>query len=492
MTDADAPKETTLARGSAIMFFAIVATGGLGVAISIIVARLVGVEDFGIYSIVVGVQSIFTMVAGFGLGAAIGKFVAEYRKRDPAIVARYIKTGLVLGMISSALSLVVYVLLARVIAVDLYSEQAIVSLIPFSALVAVSIAFHALVFGMMQGFQRMTMLAYFQVTVPIVNIAIVVPLVTMFGIQGAFISAFIAQASILLAAMYAFQRKVVPYTNAEVHLWKDEVASKLFNFALPGVMAGLLVVPVFWIGNTELVLTTGFDAMGLMAVALVFYNAFALVPQAVVTPLMPRVSELSVGDLDKVSKTVAMALRYSAILAFPLSFGIALFAEQIVTFLYGSSYSGAFEVMYLLVATGYLTATTTIIGGMIAGLGRMWLSLAINLAWAIAFVVLTFVLVPTEGLMGLGATYAISYGFLLVIGFAASVRLLRHDITSAIPLILGASMLFLLGFLVRELLPDSYLPLIPVLLVGGTLAVLYLGRKDLSSLKGYIRSILPF
>ena len=473
------------------MFLAIVATGGLGILISITIARIVGVEDFGIYSIVVSIQAIFVLAATFGLNSAIGKFVAEFRKRDPALVGRYAKTALVLGVWSSAISLVIYVMLAHVIGVDLYGEHAIVVLIPFSALVVVATAFHAFAVGLMQGFQRMKMLAYFQVGVPVVNIALVIPLVTVFGIEGAFISAIIAQLSVLVVGLYLIHSRLIPFWSGKVHIWKDEVARKLLNFGLPGVIAGLLVGPIYWIGNTELVLAKGFDAMGLMAVALVFFNALALIPQAIVIPLMPRVSELSVATLEQVGVTVAKALRYVALLAFPLSFGIALFDEQIVTIFYGGSYAGATEAMYLLVAAAYFTAIASIIGGMVTGLGRMWLGLGLNLAWALVFIGLSVVLVPAQGLMGLGASYAISYAFFVALDFAVVGRILKHNIASAIPPVLVSALLFLAGFLVRELAPDLKLILAPVLLAVGVLAALYVSRKDLNNIMGYIRSMVP-
>jgi len=491
MRDAGESGSMPLARGSAVMFLAIVGTGGLGILISITIARLVGVGDFGIYSILVSIQGVFVLAATFGLSSAAGKFVAEYRKRDPALVGRYAKTALVLGVLSSSISLVIYVALSHFIGVDLYGEHAIVDLIPFSALVMVALAFHSFAVGLMQGFQRMKMLAFFQVGVPIVNIAIVVPLVAFFGLQGAFISAFIAQISTLVAGFYMIHSRLVPFSRGEVHILKDEVAKKLLNFALPGVIAGFLVAPVYWIGNTELVLTSGFDAMGLMAVALVFFNALSLIPQAIVIPLMPRVSELSVTTPEQVGMMVSKALRYVALFAFPLSLGIALYDEQIVTFFYGASYAHTSDAMYLLVAAAYFTQTASIIGGMITGLGRMWLALGMSLAWALSFIGLTFLFVPAYGPLGLGASYAVSYAFLMIVDFAVVRGVLKQDIASAIPSVLVPAVFFVGGFLVFVLTPDLRLIVASIILVMGIIASLFVSRKDLNQIIGHIRSMLP-
>jgi len=474
------------------MFLALVLWGGLSVLLSITIARHLGVTDFGVYSIIVGLQSMFGIAAGFGLGTAVAKFLAEYRRRDPSVIGRYAKTALVLAMITSSASIIIYISLSNIIGVGLYGEPEIVDLIPFSSLVVVTTAFYSLAFGMIQGCQRIRMMAAVQVAVPIVNLALIIPLMILLGTRGVFISYFVAQGLVFLVGFFSIETRMLHCVKEPIRIWGDDVAKKIINFALPGMIAGLLVSPVYWIGSTQLVLVEGFSAMGLFAAAFVFFNALSMIPQAVVIPLMPRVSELSVANMEQVDLTVSRALRFVALFTFPIFFGIALFDRQIITFLYGNAYSQASAAMYLLVVASYFSATLAMIGSMFTGLGRMWLALALNLVWALSFIILTVALLPWMGLVGLGASYALSYVLFAAVVFLVARGVLKHNIGSAIPSVVVAGVLFLVGFFVREQLSQSssYLYSAPVLLVAGILAMLYIMRSDIERARGYVRSIL--
>ncbi|MCX6660488.1 MAG: oligosaccharide flippase family protein, partial [Candidatus Bathyarchaeota archaeon] len=243
--------------------------------------------------------------------------------------------------------------------------------------------------------------------------------------------------------------------------------SMLFLFALPAVLGGLMLTPVVWIANTELTLKAGFEAMGYFAVANVVYQALMLIPSAISIPMMPRISQLTMGNHVDIESLVVKVMRTLSIVLFPLLFAIALFSEFVVEILYGSRYSASAKAVYLMVAASYFFSLSAVVGTMIAGIGRMWLGLGLNIFWAAVFLTLVFAGVPALGTNGLALSYAATYGIFLVFTILVSKRVLHVSVKGMYLTGASAAFFFLVGFLTEGMSTVSGLAAkLGLLLVG--------------------------
>src|SRR5580698_9969778 len=75
------PLSVRLARGVFWSLVGAVLARGLGVASSIIVARVLGITAFGEFTIIQSTVGLFGTFAGLGLGITATKYVAELRER---------------------------------------------------------------------------------------------------------------------------------------------------------------------------------------------------------------------------------------------------------------------------------------------------------------------------------------------------------------------------------------------------------------------------
>lgn len=431
----------SIARKSMLMLFALVLAGILSILISTVIARTVGVEEFGIYSLTVSIQAVVVLFAGFAMGTATAKYVAEAKVRDVEEAQAFAKTALVLVVVLSITCSAIYVMLAGPIGEGLYDEPKISSLIPFSALVVGSAAVYSTVFGVAQGCQRVRLLATMQVSNLALVLVSVTLLVSSFGTKGAFLAYFMAQSAVAIAALAWTNRRLLHFSSARVTLRNSTYVKRLFGFALPGVTASSVVGPIYWLGYTELALVAGFGVLGYFSVAMVFFQSLTVLPNSIVIPLIPKISELSVGEASRhIAPLVAGSLRSASIMLLPLFLGVGIFSKEIVEILYGSDYSPASESVYAMSAAAYFFALAAVLGAAIAGLGRMWLGLGINFIWAIIFLALVFFLVPAWGAAGLGTAFALSYAIHLANSFYFVQRRLRMDLRGAYlsPFVAGA------------------------------------------------------
>ena len=470
------------------MFLSMSLAGGLALLISVFVARWLGVSDFGIYSILISVQGVALLLASFSVGTATAKYIAEYRVRDEQQALRFAKSGLVVVLMLSSLVAVVYVALSGVIGRGLYNDPAMVHVIPFSALVVISSSMFSVSVGIIQGCQKFRLMAIAQVANPLFSLILIFLLLPLMGIRGIFIGYFLSQLAVSAVVLVVLNRHEFRFFPARLELHRKSVTvSMLFSFALPAVLGSLMVTPVVWIANTELTLKAGFEAMGYFAVAYVVYQSVVLIPNAISIPMMPRVSQLTVGNHDEIERLVVKVLRTLSIALFPLLFAVALFSESLVEIMYGSRFSASAKAVYLIVAASYFYSLSAVVGSMIAGMGRMWLGLGLNIFWAALFMTLVFAGVPALGTNGLALSYAAAYGAFLVFTIIVSKRVLRISFKGTYLAGASAALFFLTGFFTEGISTASELAAKLSLLLVGIAYFCLIGQDVVRSI--YLRAM---
>lgn len=468
----------SLVRSSMMITVSLAISGALIFATSIIIARSVGVHEFGFYAITISLQNIAILFSSFGLGVAITKFVAEYIVRDFKLALKFARAGLQLVLLFASVTAVIYFALSDLIGNGLYGEPEVADLIPFSVLVAFSCAVQVFMSGLAQGNQRLKLVSVIQVTSPVISLSVIVVLLPVLGVKAAFIGLFVAYITVAALAMVRLSRTGFPLlvkveTEANVPYHR-----MLLSFAVPSVMAGLMITPVFWVGNTVLTLEAGFLAMGYFGVAMVFFQGLNMMAASVSIPLVPRVSEMSVHSMERIGPLISKSIRAASFLLFPLFFAGALFSREVIGLLYGSNYYESSDAAYLMVAASFYYVLATPVGASIAGLGRMWVGLGLNTVWAAMFVVLALLLSPAYGPAGLGMSFAISYGIHVGTSLTAANTVLRLKVRGVLTAIVPSIVLLASGYyVIAELEGGQLLPRAAVLALGSAL-MLYLGRSE--------------
>ncbi len=440
------PSES-LVRRSVLMFLSMAIAGVLALLVSVLIARWLVTSDYGLYSIVSSVQTVVLLLAMFGLGTATAKYVAEYRVHSEEQARRFAKSGLVFVLVVSSAICVVYVALSGVIGTGLYKAPAMVRLIPFSALDVLSYALFAVSVGIVQGCQKFRLMAGAQIAPPLLSLIMVFPLFHLMGLSGIFLAFALSQMIVTVVVLFVLNKYEFRFLRARLELHrKSDIVSMLFHFAIPTVLGGLVVTPVVWIANTKLTLDAGLSAMGYFAAANVVYVSLMQIPSAISVPIVPKVSELTVRSRDEIERLLGKALRTLSIALFPLAFGVALFSEIVVEIMYGSRYSAATRVVYLMATASYFYALSAVIGSFVTGMGRMWLWLGLNSLWAGGFLALVFIGVPALGAEGLALSYAAAYCVFLALTITACREVLHLSVKGVYVAGVSAAVFFVIGF----------------------------------------------
>ena len=423
----------SLTRSSILMLLAFAVAGALSFAISIQIARSVDVSEFGRYSIVISFQGVFSILAGFSMGSAAAKFVSQHWRYNHELAIDFARTSFMFSIASASIVSVCYAALAGAIGGSLYNDPRIAELIPYSALVVLSGAAYTTTYGILQGCQKITSLAVIHVAYPALAFASIAVLLPEYGIRGAFVGYSLSQFLVLTSAIVYARKIGFSLLAVRSGHRSASILKTLVHFAFPAAISASMIIPLYWLGNTILVLTAGFHETGLFAVAFFFFILLVVIPGAILVPLIPRISELTGTSRKDIQGLVVKYARFISIYWFPIVLTVAVFSEDIVTIIYGSEYESSANLAYLMIIASYLLAMSSAVGGLIAGIGRMWIGLGINSIWAVSFVASAGLFVPLFGANGLCAAFIASYGINLILSYTVSRRYLHVNLKEVYP-----------------------------------------------------------
>lgn len=442
-------KKSDLFSQSLYILLSLCVSNIIAFCISIIIARSLGPHDFGIYSLVISTQTIIFTIASLNLGNAISKFIAELPE-EQSIQQRWIaRIGIEISIVNSCVVSFLYFLLSDFIGINIFQEMKIVSLIPFSALVIISSSIQTIIFGIAQGLKNMRIIMTMQISIQAIILLLLPILIPIIDSRAPFVAIFIAQ---LMVSFFVLRRLSKNGYSLSIKIPSTHRASlikMILNYSVPGMFSALLVNPIYWIGNTQLVLIKGFQEMALFSIAFMFYAVLlSILPNSIILPFFPRISQFSRISISYIRDITETIIEKASLIFLPIFLFLAIFSMPILNILYGSVYLDAAEISFVMISTGYFCSIAAIIGSMLMGIGKMRMVLMLNIIWAISFLSVVFILVPLFGVIGLGLTYSFSYGFQVIIAFILSYEYIRLNLKRISRILLVAIFLFIVDWII--------------------------------------------
>lgn len=388
-----------------------VASSGITLVTMMFVARLLGKETYGQFVVVQSTLGMAGVFAGFGIGAAAIRYVAELRSRDagrlPRILALTERAVFAFGLIAT-------------LALTLISEMiasAVLNSPPLS--LPLSIAALSVFFSALDGYQKSILIGLEAMRVlaigTVAGAALSVPVMLLAadlyglnGVAGAMVITALIQAGISRLQMtgqlqrYAIKRE----GRACLSEWRV-----LRDFALPSLLAGILVVPAHWICHAMLANTpNGYAELAVLGVAMQWFNVILFLPSVSSRVVLPMLTEHVADKNHADAKRLLMfAIGANAIVTVPVSILAAVFSPWILR-LYGAEFQNGSITVVIAVITASLLALQTPVGNMLAASSRMWLGALMNSGWTLVYVGLAYAFL---GYGSAGVTGAMGIAYLV-------------------------------------------------------------------------------
>lgn len=394
------------ATGSFHLFVGVAVSTVIMAVGTIILARLLLPEEYGLYSIALVPSYMINLFRDWGMNSAMTRYIANLRAankegeiHDIIISGLIFETATGIGL--SFLSL----LLASFVASALFHRPESASLISIVSLAIFSGALLTASQSSFIGFERMKLNSFTLICQATVKTVAGPFLILLgFGALGAvlgYVLSFLVAASIGLIMLYVvFLRNLKKSKITKSRI--SSVLKTMLKYGIPlsihSILAGFLVQ---FYGFMMVIFSTD-PMIGNYQVATNFAVLLTLFSIPIATVLFPAFAKLDPQNEKPLLKTIfASSVKYTALILVPATTAVMVLSKPMISTLFGEKwvYSPFFLTLYvvgnLLAVFGSLS-----LGGFLAGVGETKVQMKLGILTILVGVPLAFLLIPTYDILG--------------------------------------------------------------------------------------------
>ena len=386
---------------------------GVGLVVSVWVARYLGVEQFGTFNYAAAFVALFSTCASLGLPSLIIREIANEPEKKEQILGTTFWLQL-LGGIATLLLAITTISILR------HDDPVTIGLVSILASVSIFQAFDTIdLWFQSQVNSKYTVLAknaaFLVVTLfKILLINIHAPLLS-------FAWATLAEAAIgSVGLIYCY--KLQGYF---ISMWKWDfhVAKKLLRESYPLIFSGMAVVIYMKIDQIMLGEMIGSQSVGIYSAATRISEIWYFIPTAIASSISPAIfSAKKEGDeilyYRRIQQLLRLLSKIAIIIAVPMSF----LSGDVVTILFGSEYSAAGPILAIHIWAAVFVFMGVGTSSWFIAEGLTYLTFRRSLIGAAINIILNFVLIPMYGGIGAAIATVISQAFASFISNAFNLK----------------------------------------------------------------------
>ena len=387
---------------------------------SALLARWVGAEFLGIYSLANAIMLISEVVAKMGLETGAMRFVSRLNPElDQEKIQKIIASALRMTTIFSLVIMVALIISSGAIVKNILNEPPLLKLviiifaiaIPFNALTLVS-AFAT------QGFKRLKYkILVTQFLNPTLLLTTMVICYWFISAESALMAPMLITGIIGFFVMLGVLKKVTGVSNNQII--KAKVDTSLFNFSYPLMFVTILQTFMHWMDILMLGYFTDATTVGLYhpaARTAGLLQALLLSFISIYAPMMAQFHRE--GDRKKMDDTYKLVSRWLLMCAIPISAIFIIFPGKVML-LFGPEYLPSAKILVILTGATFIQAIFGAAGPTLSMSGHTKLVLWNTIgAFALNFGLNIF-LIPNYGIIGAAIATLTS---LIVVGFARTIE----------------------------------------------------------------------
>ncbi len=482
-------------KGAGISFAGLVTSNVILYFNRLVLARFLGVEDYGLLYLGISILNIVIIYASLEASGAITRYVPYYAAKNDEGKVRGVflsvhKISLPMGV---AAGIALFFLSDFVSAAFFHNASLSPVLKIFSLLLPFYVVYMTGEAGMM-AFKRMDYCAlvkdFFR---PLLTIGLMFALLFLgFGLQGAAVSYSAGFIGAAILFMIVIERKLFPVFRKGAK--SVPMGGKILRYSLPIVLYYTFLTSSLRVDTILLGALRDASEVGLYQTALPTSQFLTLPSLALAAIFLPVISELlskkKEGEIREAYKIIS---KWSFYLCFPIFLVLLLWPGAVISTLFGSEYVAAGGFLGI-ISVGFLVFNFSMLSGSIIGLYEKTKFLFVNGAIAFAATVcLNYALIPPYGAAGAAMAMTAVYVIITSITVAeawhfSGAHPFHRDILKAIAA--GLISVFSVYYAAKTLFDGLSLPVLAAMLAAflllyGVLLLLLrgVGREDVMILK---------
>lgn len=374
---------------------------------NIIIARIIGETQYGVYSIINNTVQTFTVFAGAGIGVTLTRYVALYREKNKKMAGIVIKTLLIFNLILSLIISILMFSFSQNIS-KIISEQ--VDITMYLKITSITIFFTSVALilqSILQGFEKFKKVALIQVISNLLMLVIGIVLTKIFNIIGTIIALVVLQIIMTIFFIITIKRILKEKEIILKFEINNIVRDAIKNVAIPAFLSSIFVVPILWFTNFIFTKNNGYEEFAAFSVCLQWFTILNYIPQQFgqVKPIYTQMYDD--GNLKELKKAIYKIMKFSVCFIFCVALVLGI-GSKILLGMYGDYYLNYIIPFIIMLVSSIFFSIQAQYGGILQAIGKIWSCLILNFIWAIVFVICFFCF-NKMGAIGYTLTYLISY-----------------------------------------------------------------------------------
>ncbi|MBT5876938.1 MAG: flippase [Candidatus Latescibacteria bacterium] len=419
----------TIARNAAFLLIARALSTVLGLILVLFMARNLGDQEFGIYTIGIACGGISHIFVDLGLNNLTTRQLA----RHPESADVYLGQVLLIK-----LSLFVPVLVGTYVLLSLFQYEAstlqVVMIVVANALLFN--ALHSFYYHIFEGFEQMQYITSLEVVKRLTYM--VSGVAAIYAGYGVFVFVILLVISDALNLGLAW---LICRRNFPVRIKLSASVAGWFKLIKTGLPFGLLVAFSMILSSTDIVMLGAFrteQEAGWYGASIRLISTLTMIPLMAASAMFPSISRLFHEAPEQLASIFADVIRPLVLLALPIAVGTSMLSEPIIRLLYSSEYIAGAPALGLLVWSVALHFLALPMIFFLSAVDRqVYATTAMGVGAAIN-VLLNVILIPKMGLVGASITTIASQLVLLaacfisIKGMISVVQVMRFGVQSAV------------------------------------------------------------
>lgn len=451
----------------------------------IFLARYLSAADLGLYTLSFTFYSFGMLLSAFGIGAALIKYVAEFKEDVPQTNLLVSSGSIIAFPIGCVFGLILYAC-STPIANTFFDMPELRGLLRIVAIALPFIGLEKAVLGFLNGLRRMRLFAVINIAQNVLTIILTILLVLWgYGLSGAVFSLVLPVILLSLFSLFSIRKSLTRPTLTQY----APAIKMLLAFGGYVVLAnGIGLIQTY----TDSIMLGYFmtDAdVGIYAVAIVLAQALWLPSSAIQMITTPTIATYwGRNEIDNIEGLINRIMKYTAAFIIPVGFVVGFFSHEIITLIFGAEFAPAALPLQILVIGAVFGAMVVSVGTALSSTVHVSKLFKLGGIIMVANIVLNLILIPRLGITGA----AIATSTSRIIGVALHIYLIQRligitihwqwfaKLLSFTALLAGAT--YGLGLVVNHYI---CIPVALIILVA-VLLKYFITREDLTLIRGII------
>lgn len=393
--------------------------------------------NFGLYADLMAWGLILSSIITLGLPAACTKLVAEKKVNAPSTNGSLIVIILVITIIQFGLVFVFNLIISNIFVMFFYFQPFVEILF---ILVGIRLLFQGPVMvnqGIFTGFKEIKQLSLIMAIGYIAKIPILISSVIFWNITGAFFAEIILHL-IFFSLFVWFLLRIYRKEGLSFN-WKEAKSQirPLYSLSLPIFLTVISSLVVNWVGFRVLGFFYTEASIGIFQIAINVVTLAFIIPTAIVAPFLPQITEEFQKNPEKFRNSIVIISKFAALIIFPTLAALGFLSPVIISLFYPQFYLlETFQTVFILVTQAFLSSLIIIFLQVLIATTSLSKIILLDLIKSLVQLLLTLILVPLFGLIGLGTAFLTAF-VIQYFAFFIYFRK-RFKITLIFPTLLGA------------------------------------------------------